>query len=221
LREVAALGREFGDLCEEAAIVADEIEAGENDGDENRGEEEIELALNAIVDMRDAERGAFFCFVVLDEEAGDSGAEGGLAGLKRVADLLGGGGIGTRFCERKHAIDGVPELREGLIEVEKLVVGGSGLGESGFVFNGVLEVGADAFELRDPGENWIGLGGVLHVAHSEAERVEVVLNAEELERVTAVAVNEVALQFVDACELEGDVGGVGEDGEDGDCEAEV
>ena len=105
MREVAALGREFGDLCEEAAIVADEIEAGENDGDENRGEEEIELALNAIVDMRDAERGAFFCFVVLDEEAGDSGAEGGLAGLERVANLLGGNGIGTSFCEGEHAID--------------------------------------------------------------------------------------------------------------------
>ena len=141
--------------------------------------------------------------------------------MKRVADLLGGGGIGTRFCERKHAIDGVPELGEGLIEIEKLVVGGSGLGESGFVFNGVLQVGADAFELRDPGENWIGLGGVLHVAHSEAERVEVVLNAEELERVTAVAVNEVALHFVDYGELEGDVGGISKDGEDGDDEAEV
>jgi hypothetical protein len=42
-----------------------------------------------------------------------------------------------------------------------------------------------------------------------------------LEGVAAVAVDEVALHFVDAGELECDVGGVGEDGEDGDDEAEV
>ena len=52
MREVAALGGEFGDLGEEAAIVTDEVEAGEDDGDEDGREEEIELALNAIVDMR-------------------------------------------------------------------------------------------------------------------------------------------------------------------------
>lgn len=108
-----------------------------------------------------------------------------------------------------------------MIEVEELVAGGSGLGESGFVLDGVFEVGADAFELRDPGDDRVGLGGILHVAHSEAEGVEIVLDAQELERVAAVAVDEVALHFADARELDGDVGGVGEDGEDGDDEAEV
>jgi len=39
-------------------------------------------------------------------------------------------------------------LDEGLIEVEALVAGGSGFGESGFLFEGVDEVGADALELR-------------------------------------------------------------------------
>ena len=212
---------EFGDLGEEAAIVADEIEAGEDDGDENTGEEEIELALNAIVNIRNAECGTFFGFVVLDEEAGDGGAEGGLAGLERVADLLGSGGFETGLRKREHAIDGVPELGEGLIEIEKLVVGGSDLGESRFVVDGILEVGANAFELRNPGEDWIGLRGILHVTHGEAEGVEVVLDAKELKGVTAVTVDEVALHFVDDGELEGDVGGVRENGEDCDCEAEV
>jgi hypothetical protein len=95
------------------------------------------------------------------------------------------------------------------------------LGESRFVFDGVLEVGADAFELRHPGNDRVGLGGVLHVPHGEAEGVEVVLNAEELEGVAAVAVDEVALHFVDDGELECDVGGISKDGEDGDDEAEV
>jgi hypothetical protein len=99
LREVAALGREFSDLSEKAAIVADEIEAGEDDGDENGGKEEVELALNAVVDLRNAGGGALFSFVVLAEEAGDGGAEGGLARLECVADLLGGGGFESGLRE--------------------------------------------------------------------------------------------------------------------------
>jgi hypothetical protein len=47
------------------------------------------------------------------------------------------------------------------------------------------------------------------------------LDAEELEGVAAVAVDEFALESAEAGELDGDVSGVGEDGEDGDDEAEV
>jgi len=61
----------------------------------------------------------------------------------------------------------------------------------------------------------------LHVAHGEAERVEIVLDAEELERVAAVAIDEVALHSADTGKLESDVSGVSEYGEDGDGEAEV
>ena len=72
--EVAALRGKFGDLREEPAIVADKVETGEDNGDENGGEEEIELALHAVVDGGDAGCGALLGFVVLDEEAGDGGA---------------------------------------------------------------------------------------------------------------------------------------------------
>ena len=217
--EVATLRGEFGNLREEAAIVADEIEAGEDDRDKDCRQEEIELALDAVVDMRDAESGALFGFVVLDEEAGDGGAEGGLARLQGVADLLSGGGFETGLRKGEHAIDGVPELAEGLIEIAALVAGGSGFGEGGFLLEGIDEVGADAFELRDPGDDGVRLGRILHVTHGEAEGVEIVLDAEELEGVAAVAVDEFALEFAEAGELDGDVGGVGEDGKDGDDEA--
>jgi len=70
LREIAALRGEFGDLSEKATIVADEIEAGEDDGDEDGGEEKIELALDAVVDRGDASGGALFGFVVLNEKGG-------------------------------------------------------------------------------------------------------------------------------------------------------
>jgi hypothetical protein len=51
--------------------------------------------------------------------------------------------------------------------------------------------------------------------------VEIVLDAEKLERVAAIAVDEFALEFSEAGELDGDVGSVGENGEDGDDQAEV
>jgi len=75
--------------------------------------------------------------------------------------------------------------------------------------------------LRDPGDDGVRLGGILHVAHSEAEGVEIVLDAEKLERVTAIAVDEFALEFAQSGELEGDVACVGEDSEDGDGQAEI
>ena len=200
---------EFGDLGEKAAIVADEIEAGEDDGDENGGEEEVELALDAIVDGGAAGGGSLFGFVVLHEEARDSGAESGLARLQGVADLLGGGGFEAGLGEREHAIYGIPELGEGLIEIEALVAGGCCFGERGFVFKRVFEVDTDAFELRDPGDDGVRFGGILHIAHGEAEGIEIVLDAEELEGVAAIAVDEFALELAEAGELEGDVGGVG------------
>jgi hypothetical protein len=47
------------------------------------------------------------------------------------------------------------------------------------------------------------------------------LDAEELERVATIAVDKFALEFAEAGELDGDVGGVGEYGKDGDDEAKV
>ena len=47
------------------------------------------------------------------------------------------------------------------------------------------------------------------------------MDAEELERVAAIAVDEFSLEFAEAGELDGDVSGVSEDGEDGDDQAKV
>lgn len=133
--------------------------------------------------------------------------------------MLGGCGFEAGLRESEHAIYGVPELREGLIQIAALIAGRSGLGQGRFLLKGVDEVGADAFKLRDPGDDGIRLGGILHVAHGEAEGVEIILDAEELERVAAIAVDEFALEFAEAGELDGDVGGVGEYGKDGDDQA--
>ena len=64
-----------------------------------------------------------------------------------------------------------------------------------------LEIDADAIELRGPRGQRIRLIAVEHVAHRQAERVEIVLDAEQLERVRAVAIGEVGLQLAQARNL--------------------
>jgi len=192
LREIAALRGEFGDLSEKATIVADEIEAGEDDGDEDGSEEEIELALDAVVDRGDASCGALFGFVCFGRGGGRRWSSERLGAAAECLGFAGQRRIRARLREGEHAIYGVPELREGLIQIAALIAGGCGYGKGRLLLKGVDEVGADAFELRDPGDDGVRLGGILHVAHSEAEGVEIVLDAEKLERVTAIAVDEFA-----------------------------
>ena len=221
LGEVAALRGEFGDVREEAAVVTDEIEAGKDDGDQDCGKEEVELALDAIVDFGDANCRSLFGLVILDQETRDRRTESGLARLQRIADLLRRCGFEAVLCESEHARDGVPELPECLIEVKTLIAGGGGFGELRFSLQRVNKIGADALELRSPGDDGVRFGGILHIAHGETERVKVVLDTEELQGVAAVAVHQFALQFAEASELKGDICRVGQDGEDGDEQAEV
>lgn len=75
--------------------------------------------------------------------------------------------------------------------------------------------------MRDPRDDGVGFTGVLHVAHGEAEGVEIVLDAQELKGIAAIAVDEFALEFAEAGKLDGDVGGIGENRENGDDEAKV
>ena len=114
--------------------------------------------------------------------------------------------------EREHAVDSVPELGERLIQIDALVAGGRGLGIERFLLHGVQQIGADAFELRNPGNDRIGLAGVLHIAHGQTEGVEIVLDAEKLQGIAAIAVDHFALHDAQAGELDGDVGGVREHG---------
>ena len=208
-------------MREDAAVIADQVEARHDDCDEDGSEEEIELALDAVVDFCVAISGAFFGFVFVLLEARDRRTECGLSGLQRVADLLRCGGFGAILREGEHAVDGIPELREGLIEIATLVAGRRGDGEEGFLLQGINEVGADAFELRNPRHDGVRLGRVLHVAHGEAEGVEIVLYAQELQGVAAVAVNEFALHLAHARKLHRDLGGIGQDSEDSDDQAEI
>jgi hypothetical protein len=59
-----------------------------------------------------------------------------------------------------------------------------------------------------------------HIAHREAEGIQVILDAQQLERVLPVAVGKFTLQFSQAGDLNRGVPGVGHDCRDGNRESE-
>ena len=96
----------------------------------------------------------------------------------------------------------------------------AGDGELFFGLERTIEVGADALELRGPGGEGIGLVVIEHVAHGEAEGIEIVLHAKELKGVATIVLDEIVLQLAQARDLQRDVPGIGYHGGDGDNQAE-
>ena len=83
-----------------------------------------------------------------------------------------------------------------------------------------IEVGADALKLRRPGRQRIRLVAVEHVAHRQAELVQVVLDAEQLERVLPAAVDQIRLQHAQAGDLPRHVPRIGHHGRERDDQPE-
>ncbi len=65
----------------------------------------------------------------------------------------------------------------------------------------IIQVPLDPLKLRRPRLQGIRLAGVEHVVHAQAQRVKVVLDAQQLQGVSPVAVDDVALQLSQAGKL--------------------
>jgi hypothetical protein len=76
----------------------------------------------------------------------------------------------------------------------------------------VVQICANALELRGPRRQRIGLIVVQHVAHRQGQRVQIVLDAKQLQRVFPVAVHQIVLQFAQAGDLPRDVSRVSNHG---------
>src|SRR5208283_3854460 len=73
----------------------------------------------------------------------------------------------------------------------------------------IVQVPLDPLKLRGPRLQGIRLAGVEHVVHAQTQRVKVVLDAQQLQRVSSVAVDDVALQLPQAGKLIREVRRVG------------
>lgn len=220
LGQLAALLGKRGKLREEAPIRSDEIEAGEENRRERRCQKQVHLALDAIVDCPNLLRRLFFAFVVFDEQPGDGGRQRSLAGLKRQANLRAsfGGLAVAREC--KGAVDGVPELLKRAAEIMPLVGGAGSNGDLLLDAKRIIEVGANALELRLPRRERVALIVVEHVAHAERERIKVILDSQELQRILAIAIGDIVLEFAQAGYLARDVKRIRDNGNERDDQAE-
>jgi hypothetical protein len=79
LRQFAALRRKFRDVREDLAVVANQIQAGDHDRQQDGRKKEIQLALNAIINLFDAGFRLLFALVVLHQQTGNGRVERGLA----------------------------------------------------------------------------------------------------------------------------------------------
>ena len=73
-----------------------------------------------VVDLNDTLSSLLFVLAVLNQQAGDSGAQRGLAGLQREADLPTRLLCFSILCQSERAVDGIPELRQRRRQVLRL-----------------------------------------------------------------------------------------------------
>jgi len=179
------------------------VEAGDDDGGEGRGEESVDLPLGLIVDARDARRRPSFTGVVVDQEPRDGGSEGGLPRLERQSDFHPRVRLVSVARQGKDAVRRVPELRQRVDQVLPLLRRAAGGSKLRFTPQGVVEIAANPLKRHRPGRERIRLSalGVEHVPHGETERVEIVLNPQQLQRVLPVAIGERDLELSHPADL--------------------
>jgi hypothetical protein len=67
LRKIAALRGKFSHLRKEPAIIANQVQAGDYDREQDDREERVKLALHAFINLRDAPSGLLLAFRVMDQ----------------------------------------------------------------------------------------------------------------------------------------------------------
>ena len=215
LGQLAALGGERRQLRKQLPVGTDRIQSGQQNGHQREREKQIDLALHPVVNLGDAQSCLLFAFVVLHQQARHRRAQRRLSRLQRKLDL------GARLAglaarrQREGAIDRVPELGHGVFQI--LTLFRSTVGNRNLLLfrQSVVQVSPHPLELRRPRGQRIRLVVIQHVAHGQRQGVEIVLNAQQLQGVFAVAVHQIVLQFPQAGDLPGDVSGIGHHGGQG------
>src|SRR5206468_1740095 len=199
LRQITSLVRKRSQLMEEQPIGADQIKAGQYDGDEYARHENIRLTLHALVNSSDLGRSSLFTFIVLYEQSRYCRTQRSQPSLQRNPDLLARLGLLATRSFFEGAPDRIPELRERTLQIALLVFGPA-LGRNLlFMLKRILKISPHALELRTPGGQRIVLpsiqrAGIEHVSHRHADRIQLILNSQKLQRVLAVPVNQIILQ---------------------------
>ena len=212
--------REHGQLAEHAAVRPNEVEARQADREQRRAKESEDLPLHLAVDALHTQRGLVLAFIVGNEEARDGRAERGLPRLERHLDLHARVALVPFAGEREHARRRVPELGGRGAQVAALFGRPARDRHALFPLQRVCQIQPDPIELRGPGRHGVVLVVVQDVSHRERDRVEIVLDAQQLQGVFPVPIGQIGLQRPEARYLPGDVPRVRRDRGERDDQAE-
>ena len=203
--DAALLGKRF-DFVEDLSVGINEIEAGGENGEDGGRKERVDITADTVVDASHFFISALFGFVVAFEQLGDAcgecflareqicrGEDADYAGLT----LLGGS---------ENVVKITPEFFEGFDEFGMLVgLPGEGI-DFLFLFDGVLQIGAETVEIVVNVGDGFGAGAVAEIAQFKANRVDVALHADQEKGIVAVEIDGVSLEATQAVELEEGVG---------------
>ncbi len=212
LRQLAPAVGERRELGEEPPVGTNQVQPGRRNHHERGRQEPVDLSLHLIVDLLDALSRLLFGFVVLDEQPRNGRTQRRLSSLERQRDLRARGVLPAVSGKRERAIDRVPELGQRVGQAIALRRGAAGRRQFGLSRERIVEIPADARKLLGPGHHRIRVVVVQHVPHREPEQMQIVLNAQQLEGILAVPIDQVALKHTKARNLAIDVDRVGHDG---------
>src|SRR6185437_16023246 len=107
------------------------------------------------------------------------------------------------LCQRKNSVNSIPKLRKRALQVLLLVNRPPSGRKLLLSPESVIKVFAHPLELRPPRGERITLPGlqrvhVEHVAHGDADGIQLILDAQKLQRILAVPVDQVILQLPQA-----------------------
>ena len=200
-RQVLARVGQRGQLAEETPVRSDQQQAGGDDGPERRRQEPVGLALHPVVDRLRLPRGLFLPLVVLDQQPRHRGADRRLPRLQRQLHLR----ARLRFLalpgEREDAIGRVPELLHRAGQILALLRRLIGHRRGPLARQRIVQIAADALELRRPRGQRIPGFGIQHVAHRQPQLVQIVLDPQQLQRFTPVAIRQFGLQPAQSLDL--------------------
>src|ERR1017187_5071640 len=201
LRQLAAPRREFRHLLKQAPVILHHVEAGEQNQHQHGRHEQVDVALHTGIHGANGGRGLLLGFVVLHQQPRHGGRDGLLACLERKADQGAGLGLLVALGEREDAVERVPELAKRIAQVLALLGIAIQRRRLGFACHGVFQIRPQPAELSLPCREGIGLAAFQPVAHGQAERIQVVLNAQNKKGIGAIAVDDAALQPFQAAQL--------------------
>ena len=209
-----------GELREQPPVRANQVQAGRDDGGQRGGEEPVDLPLHLAVDVLHLLRRLLFGLVVLHQQPRDRVLSAACRACSDSRIWARASSPARRAPARRCGRRRPRTARRELARYCALLRRPPRQRHRFLLLQRVVQIEADAIELRRPGGERIGLVGIEHVAHRQRELIQIVLDAQQLQRVAAVAIGQLGLQTPQAGDLAGDVPRIRDHGRERDDQAE-